>query len=125
VGSFREGEFLLADMAGNVWEFVSDAYGGANPETAGHTVTRGAAWSTPVSSTESLNTQFRRTVPPDREADPSTGFRIVVAPVPGSIPVPTPESMPADSTVPDEESEDSSALDDTDPPAPRNSPSGP
>ena len=80
VGSFRAGESGIMDLSGNVWEFVADDYGGPRPEVAKFAVTRGGSWASLVTDVTELNTQYRRAVAPDREADSTTGFRVVVAP---------------------------------------------
>ena len=78
-GSYGKARFNLFDMSGNVWEFVSDDYGGKGPE-AKYAVARGASWATPVTrNREQFYTQYRRAVAPAQEADPAQGFRIVAA----------------------------------------------
>jgi len=85
-GRFRPNEFGLYDMAGNVWEFVSDDFGidpgKPRPEQAAWAVTRGASWKEPVTKNKQFFwTHFRRAVPPAEEASLHTGFRVVIAPV--------------------------------------------
>ncbi len=79
VGSCLAATYELYDLAGNVWELVSDDYGSKNKATANHAVTRGASWRTPVThNQEQFYTHHRRPVPP-AEADIMTGFRIVLS----------------------------------------------
>lgn len=81
-GKFREGPNKLYDLSGNVWEFVADDFGGSDPARAKLAVTRGASWFEPVTkNSQVFNTHYRRTLPPDKEASPNTGFRVVIAPV--------------------------------------------
>lgn len=85
-GQYRPSPLGLYDLSGNVWEFVGDNYGTdsgrADAKLAGYAVTRGASWADPVTKNRELfYTQYRRAVPPDKEADSNTGFRIVLAPV--------------------------------------------
>jgi formylglycine-generating enzyme required for sulfatase activity len=84
VGQFRASKGIeLFDLSGNVWEFVSDDFGDKgkdDPKKAKFAVTRGASWAEPVTkNSQWFYTQFRRAVPPE-QADPKTGFRIVLAP---------------------------------------------
>lgn len=82
VGSFREGPNKLYDLAGNVWEFVGDNYGGKDPARAGFAVIRGASWADRVTNNrEVFWKRYRRAVAPDREAAAETGFRLVLSPV--------------------------------------------
>lgn len=85
-GQFRPSPLGIYDLSGNVWEFVADDYGTnrgkGDPKLAAYAVTRGASWAEPVTKNRELfYTQYRRAVPPDKEADSNTGFRVVVAPV--------------------------------------------
>ncbi len=86
VGQYPVNPFGLHDISGNVWEFVADDFGHnpgkSNPAHAKWAVTRGASWAEPVTNDKQrFYTQYRREVPPDKEADAATGFRVVVAPV--------------------------------------------
>ena len=85
-GKFRENPFGLCDMSGNVWEFIAEDFGvnpgKSDPAQAKWAVTRGASWSDPVTKNRQLFwTQYRRAVPPDKEASLNTGFRVVIGPV--------------------------------------------
>jgi formylglycine-generating enzyme required for sulfatase activity len=87
VGQFRASKGTeLYDLSGNVWEFVSDDFGvnpgKTEPKMAKFAVTRGASWAEPVTWNKQLFfTQYRRPLPPEKEADSRTGFRVVLAPV--------------------------------------------
>ena len=72
-------------MSGNVWEFVADDfgtnYGKGDAKLAKYAVIRGASWAEPVTNDrQRFFTQYRRAVAPEKEADPATGFRVVLAP---------------------------------------------
>jgi formylglycine-generating enzyme required for sulfatase activity len=86
VGQFPKNAAGLYDISGNVWEYISEDFGNnrgaVSPEMARWAVTRGASWSDPVTRNRQVFfTHYRRAVPPDKEAAPNTGFRVVLAPV--------------------------------------------
>lgn len=72
VGSFGPRSNGLFDLAGNVWEWVQDAYG---TEPNGMGVMRGGAWDS--SSPEVLSASYRNPVPLD-STTASNGFRYVL-----------------------------------------------
>lgn len=89
VGQYRPNPFGLRDMAGNVWEFIAEDFGinpgVTDPAAAAWAVTRGASWADPVTKNRQYFwTHYRRAVPPDKEADWHTGFRVLIAPVKAS-----------------------------------------
>jgi formylglycine-generating enzyme required for sulfatase activity len=84
VDSFPDGKsfFGLRNMAGNVWEYVLDRYGGpyaseqnridpSGPRTGTEHVIRGGSWRSPAYA---LRARFRAHVP-DNETRPDVGFR--------------------------------------------------
>ncbi|MCF6310984.1 MAG: SUMF1/EgtB/PvdO family nonheme iron enzyme [Verrucomicrobiales bacterium] len=74
VGQYKANDLGIYDLAGNVWEWVSDAYSG----DTGLQVVRGGAWN--VSERDLLLTSYRNAVPPTiREG--LYGFRCVLAKV--------------------------------------------
>ncbi len=86
VGQYVKNPLGLYDMSGNVWEFIAEDYGDnggkGKTEFAKYAVTRGASWAEAVTNDrQRFWTQYRRAVPPDKEADPATGFRVVLAPI--------------------------------------------
>ncbi len=75
VGEYKANSLGIYDLAGNVWEWVSDAYSG----DTGLQVVRGGAWN--VSERDLLLTSYRNAVPPTiREG--LYGFRCVLSKVP-------------------------------------------
>ena len=59
---------------GNVWEWVSDNYGGRLPR---HAVCRGASWAD--ARPENLMTSMRNAFSPDYRGDGLYGFRVVIS----------------------------------------------
>ncbi|MES2705349.1 MAG: SUMF1/EgtB/PvdO family nonheme iron enzyme [Verrucomicrobiota bacterium] len=90
--TYAPGAYGLFDMSGNVWEFVADDYGNktadsppdpaGTPDQSKYAVLRGGAWDTSAADEVKLAIHYRRAIPPDKY-DATSGFRIVVAPVPG------------------------------------------
>ena len=75
VGYYKPNAQGIYDLAGNVWEWVRDAYSGGN---SGLQVVRGGAWN--VSEQDLLLTSYRNAVPPTiREG--LYGFRCVLSKV--------------------------------------------
>jgi formylglycine-generating enzyme required for sulfatase activity len=87
VGCYPPNEFQLYDMAGNVWQWVSDWYQAtayrsseprnpAGPASGTLRIVRGGSWVT--HDVEQLRCAHRHTVPPDTYAY-SIGFRVVLS----------------------------------------------
>lgn len=75
VGTFEPRENGIFDLAGNVWEWVLDSYGGENEELRTWGVTRGGSWS--VHDKTMLITPYRNVLSPERR-DSIYGFRVVI-----------------------------------------------
>jgi eukaryotic-like serine/threonine-protein kinase len=75
VGSFSPNALGIFDVAGNVWEWVADDYGGTGPFAA-WAVVRGGSWAN--EQRELLWTSYRNLVKPTMR-DPIFGFRVVIA----------------------------------------------
>ena len=78
VGSFPRNELGLFDLAGNVWEWVSDNFGGPDGKLRRSGVLRGGSWRS-RERTELLSS-FRKPVDPSLRAD-DVGFRVVLSPI--------------------------------------------
>ena len=78
VGSFPPDDRNLYDLAGNVWEWIEDNFGGADAKNARLGVVRGGSWRT-KERTE-LMASFRKPLPAAAKTD-DIGFRIVLSPV--------------------------------------------
>lgn len=105
VGQYEPNNIGLMDLSGNVWEFVSENYGGGrNPGQSAYAVVRGGAWNTPANEADQLATQYRLAIPPDK-SDNNIGFRVVLALIPSAIPppvtVPTPVPVDPEDMYPD------------------------
>jgi formylglycine-generating enzyme required for sulfatase activity len=75
VRSFPANENQICDLAGNVWEWVQEEFGGTtNQQRFG--VVRGGSWRT--SAREQLLSSYRHPVPADTRND-EIGFRVVVS----------------------------------------------
>jgi serine/threonine protein kinase len=76
VGKFRADWRGVQDLAGNVWEWVSDDFGGEEADKQSLGVCRGGAWDT--SSRAELTASYRHPIRSDaREAN--VGFRVVLS----------------------------------------------
>ncbi len=76
VGAFRPDWRGIMDLAGNVWEWVKDDYGGADPASATLGTCRGGGWDT--AEREQLLASYRRPVPADARL-PNVGFRVILS----------------------------------------------
>ena len=76
VGSFRLDGRGLADLAGNVWEWVQDDYGGPDPAKEKLGIARGGSWNT--KDREELLSSYRRTLAADTRV-PDVGFRVLLS----------------------------------------------
>jgi serine/threonine protein kinase/formylglycine-generating enzyme required for sulfatase activity len=75
VRSFPANDNHICDLAGNVWEWVREDFGGTgNQQKFG--VVRGGSWRT--SAREQLLSSYRRPVPADTRSD-EVGFRVIVS----------------------------------------------
>lgn len=77
VKSFMDSRAEMFDIAGNVWEWVQENYGGNDPKLQRLGVVRGGSWRT-KDRTELL-ASHRRAVPPSTRSD-EIGFRVVLSP---------------------------------------------
>jgi formylglycine-generating enzyme required for sulfatase activity len=86
-GTFPPNAYDVCDMSGNVWEWVSDWYGGdyysvgnardpQGPETGNLRVVRGGSWVN--DDVSMLRSAYRHKVPPDTYAY-SIGFRVATS----------------------------------------------
>lgn len=75
VGSFRLDIKGLADLSGNVWEWVQEDFGGKDPAKETFGTARGGAWTT--KDRQELLASYRRALPSSaREGD--VGFRVLL-----------------------------------------------
>ena len=75
VGSFNLDSKGLADLAGNVWEWVQEDFGGKEPAKEAFGTARGGAWST--KDRQELLASYRRALPADSRT-PDVGFRVLL-----------------------------------------------
>jgi serine/threonine protein kinase/formylglycine-generating enzyme required for sulfatase activity len=75
IGSFRPDSRGLYDLAGNVWEWISEPWGGDDPATKDQGVVRGGSYTT--MKREELLASFRFKLPADTRL-PDVGFRCVL-----------------------------------------------
>ncbi len=78
VGSFPANERGIHDLAGNVWEWIAEPFGGPSETYAALGVVRGGSWST--YQKDKLLSSCRNAIPVTMR-DPLYGFRCVIAPV--------------------------------------------
>ena len=83
-GKFKGNTYRIFDVAGNVWEWVSDSYGGADADAADLGVIRGASWRD--FEKDDLGLGRRRSTSPETRAE-NIGFRVVLSR--GTTPVET------------------------------------
>ena len=76
VGTFPPNENDLRDLAGNVWEWVQESFGGEDPKLKQLGVVRGGSWRTV--SREELLAAHRRAVAISSRTD-DIGFRVVLS----------------------------------------------
>ncbi len=88
VGKYKGNAYKLFDVAGNVWEWVSDSYGGEEDDAAELGVLRGASWQD--FEKDDLGLGRRLAVPSETQAE-NIGFRIIL--IRGTTPV---EFLPED-----------------------------
>lgn len=75
-GSFPPNKLGIFDLAGNVWEWIAEPFGGPYERTQNHGVVRGGCWSN--SEKENLLTTCRNAIPADLR-EPIYGFRCAIA----------------------------------------------
>jgi formylglycine-generating enzyme required for sulfatase activity len=76
VGKFRPDWRGVMDLAGNVWEWVEDDYGGSDEKTKAFGTSRGGAWTT--KERQELLASYRHAMPADtRTLD--VGFRVLLS----------------------------------------------
>lgn len=75
VGSFRPDSRGLVDLSGNVWEWISEPWGGNDPQTKDFGAARGGAFTT-RERTELL-ASFRKHLPAGSRL-PDVGFRVIL-----------------------------------------------
>jgi len=76
VGSFPANPYGLHDLAGNVWEWVSDPFGGPSPTLGDLGVVRGGSWDT--HQPDHFLSSYRNAIPA-RLREPIYGFRVVLS----------------------------------------------
>ena len=76
VASYKPDWHGAYDLAGNVWEWVDDDFGGDDDKTRAYGTCRGGSWMT--KEQQELLASYRHTIPADsRIAD--VGFRVILA----------------------------------------------
>ena len=75
VGSFRLDSKGLADLSGNVWEWVQEDFGGPDPAKGSFGTARGGAWTT--KDRQELLASFRRALAADSQVQ-DVGFRVLL-----------------------------------------------
>lgn len=75
IGSFRPDSRGLVDLSGNVWEWISEPWGGGDAQTKDFGVARGGAYTTKDRS--ELLASFRKHLPAGSRL-PDVGFRVVL-----------------------------------------------
>lgn len=75
VMSFRTDSRGIADLAGNVWEWVGESWGSADQKMSGYGVARGGAYTT--GNRNELLASCRLPLPPDSRR-PDVGFRVIL-----------------------------------------------
>lgn len=76
VGSSAADPRGLYQVAGNMTEWVSDRFGGTDPDTSDHGLVRGGSWRS--WSREELNASHRRPISAETRAD-NIGFRVILS----------------------------------------------
>lgn len=75
VSTFRADSRGLADLSGNVWEWIAEPWGGDDPKNRDHGVVRGGAFTT--EDRNELLASYRRPLPADSRL-PDVGFRVIL-----------------------------------------------